>query len=83
MSEGGRSRAVRRAPASPGGLSPEFVETEAAFAALRPRIVRVGDVRSFENVVVPIPPGLDPEAFTTVIVWCERFGPVITAARYH
>jgi hypothetical protein len=63
-------------------LSPEFVETEAAFARLKPRMVRVGDVKTFENFVVAVPPGIDPDAYTTVIVWCETFGEFITAARY-
>lgn len=63
-------------------LSPEFVETEADFARLRPSMVRVGDVKTFENFVVDVPPGVDPAAYTSVIVWCESFGQFITAARY-
>lgn len=63
-------------------LSPEFVETEAAFVRLKPRMVRVGDVKTFENFVVPVPPSVDPDAHTTVIVWCETFSEFITAARY-
>jgi hypothetical protein len=62
-------------------LSPEFVETEDDFNRLKPRMVRVGEVRTFENFIVPIA-GTDPAAFTTVIVWCERFGQFITAAKY-
>jgi hypothetical protein len=31
---------------------------------------------------VPVPAGIDPKAYTTVIVWCESFGQFITAARY-
>lgn len=63
-------------------LSPEFVETEAAFARVRPRMVRVGDVRTFENFVVPVPDNVDPSRYDTVVVWCESFGQFITAARY-
>jgi hypothetical protein len=63
-------------------LSPEFVETEADFKRLKPRMARVGDVRTFENFVVPVPEGVDPKDYTTVIVWCESFGQFITAARY-
>jgi hypothetical protein len=63
-------------------LSPEFVETEAEFARLKPQMVRVGDVRTFENFVVPVPAGIDPARYTTVIVWCESFSQFITAARY-
>ena len=63
-------------------LSPEFVETEADFLRLKPRMVRVGDVKTFDNFLVPLPAGIDPARFTTVIVWCETFGQFITAARY-
>jgi hypothetical protein len=63
-------------------LSPEFVETEADFARLKPRMARVGDVRTFENFVVPVPATIDPGAYNTVIVWCESFSQFITAAKY-
>ena len=63
-------------------LSPEFVETEADFLRLKARMARVGDVKTFENFIVPVPAGIDPQAYTTVIVWCESFGQFITAARY-
>jgi hypothetical protein len=63
-------------------LSPQFVETEADFARLKPTMVRVGDVKTFENFVVPVPEGIDPALYTSVIVWCESFSQFITAARY-
>jgi hypothetical protein len=63
-------------------LSPELVETEADFLRLKPRMVRVGDVKTFENFVVPVPPAIDPAAYSAVVIWCERFGQFITAARY-
>ena len=63
-------------------LSPEFVETEADFVRLKSRMVRVGDVRTFENFVVPVPESIDVSRYTTVIVWCESFGQFITAAKY-
>jgi hypothetical protein len=63
-------------------LSPEFVETEADFTRLKGRMARVGDVKTFENFIVPLPANIDPTAYTTVIVWCESFGQFITAARY-
>lgn len=63
-------------------LSPEFVETEADFQRLKPQMVRVGDVKTFENFLVPVPQGIDPSRFNTVIVWCEAFGQFITAAKY-
>lgn len=63
-------------------LSPEFVETEADFLRLKPRMVRVGEVKTFDNFVVPVPANVDPAAYSAVIVWCERFGQFITAAKY-
>ena len=63
-------------------LSPEFVETEADFNRLRKTMVRIGDVKTFENFLVPVPPGIDLTKYTAVIVWCETFGEFITAAKY-
>jgi hypothetical protein len=63
-------------------LSPAFVETEADFARLKPRMARVGDVKTFENFVVPVPEAIDISRYDTVIVWCETFGQFITAAKY-
>ncbi len=63
-------------------LSPEFVETEADFARLKPAMARVGDVKTFHNFLLPLPASVDPSRYTTVIVWCETFGQFITAAKY-
>ncbi len=63
-------------------LSPEFVETEADFKRLKPQMLRVGDVKTFNNFIVPVPQGVDPAKFSTVIVWCETFSEFITAAKY-
>jgi hypothetical protein len=63
-------------------LSPEFVNSDADFIRLRHVMVRVGDVRTFENFIVPVPQSVDPGSFSTVIVWCETFEQFITAARY-
>lgn len=63
-------------------LSPEFVETEAVFSRLQSSMVRVGDVKTFENFVVEVSPGIDPSNFTSVIVWCESFEQFITSAKY-
>ncbi|HEX2011697.1 MAG TPA: DM13 domain-containing protein [Roseateles sp.] len=63
-------------------LSPEFVETEADFNRLKTTMVRVGDVKTFKNFVVPVPESVDPSRYSAVIVWCETFSQFITAARY-
>ena len=63
-------------------LSPEFVETEAAFNRLKKSMVLVGDVKTFENFVVALPSGIEPSKYAAVVVWCESFGQFITAASY-
>ena len=63
-------------------LSPQFVETEADFHRLKASMVRVGDVKTFRNFLVPIPESIDPERYSAVIIWCETFGQFITAAKY-
>ncbi|RYF53851.1 MAG: hypothetical protein EOO27_25175, partial [Comamonadaceae bacterium] len=62
-------------------LSPEFVETEADFNRLKATMVRVGDVKTFRNFLVPLPASVDPSRFKAVVVWCETFSQFITAAR--
>ncbi|MDJ0926640.1 MAG: DM13 domain-containing protein [Gammaproteobacteria bacterium] len=63
-------------------LSPEFVETEVDFNRLKSSMVRVGDVKTFENFIVTVPNSIDPANYNAVIVWCESFGQFITAASY-
>ena len=63
-------------------LSPEFVETEADFERLKGRMVRVGDVKTFENFLIPLPESVDPARYNAVIIWCESFAQFITAASY-
>ena len=63
-------------------LSPEFIETEAEFKRVKPRMARVADVKTFKNFLVPVPESIDPARYNTVVVWCEAFGQFISAARY-
>ncbi|MFT7686715.1 MAG: hypothetical protein ACI9FB_002061 [Candidatus Azotimanducaceae bacterium] len=63
-------------------LSPAFVETEAEFERIRASMMHIGDVKTFENFIVEVRPGIDLAAFNTVIIWCETFGEFITAAEY-
>ena len=63
-------------------LSPEFLETEADFARVKPKMVRIGEVKTFENFIVQVPESVDTAAYNTVIVWCESFSQFISAAKY-
>jgi hypothetical protein len=63
-------------------FSPQWVETERDFLRLKSTMVEAGDVKTFENFMVSLPPGLDPGDFNTVVVWCESFRQFITAGQY-
>lgn len=63
-------------------LSPQFVETEAEFVRLKASMVRVGEVKTFKNFLVAVPESVDIAQYNTVIIWCEAFGQLITAAKY-
>lgn len=63
-------------------LSPEFVETEAEFEAIKDSMALVGGIKTFDNFIVAVPDDIDISAFNTVVVWCESFGEFITAAQY-
>lgn len=43
---------------------------------------RIGDVKTFENFIVPVPQDVDVARYTTVIVWCETFSMFISSAKY-
>ncbi|MGV3572956.1 MAG: DM13 domain-containing protein [Ramlibacter sp.] len=59
-----------------------FVETNEAFRQARPRALPLGDIRTFDNFIVPVPAGTPLENYDTVVVWCEAFSQFITAAKY-
>lgn len=63
-------------------LSPVFVETEVEFNRLKAQMALVGDVKTFNNFLVQVPPSVNPSEYTSVIVWCETFGEFITSAKY-
>jgi hypothetical protein len=83
----GRQNIVLAGKLAPGPdyklyLSPEYVETEADFLRVKPRMALIGDVRTFESFVVPVPASIDVSGYRAVIVWCESFDRFITAAAY-
>ena len=63
-------------------LVPEFVETAEDFKRLKGRSIAVADVKTFENFIVPLPPGTDVAQYHAVVIWCESFSQFITAAKY-
>ena len=63
-------------------LAPAFVEDEEQFLALKDRAHRIGDIKSFEGFLIDVPRGIDIEAYTSVVIWCETFSEFISAAKY-
>jgi len=63
-------------------LSPEFVEDETGFEALKSRAALIGDIKMFNGMILEVPQGIDVGAYNTVVIWCESFGEFITAAKY-
>jgi hypothetical protein len=63
-------------------LATEFVEDEEQFLAVKSSAQLVGDIKTFEGFLIDVPPAVDIEAYTTVVVWCETFGEFISAAKY-
>ena len=84
--EGGQYFFTLEGSVSPGPdyklyLTPEYVEDEASFLAIKARSVRVADITGFDNFRVDVPMRIDPIQYPAVIIWCERFGEFITAGR--
>lgn len=63
-------------------LVPDFGEDEADFLKLKAQSLRVGDIKTFENLVLPVPGGVDLTRYNTVLIWCETFSEFISAAKY-
>lgn len=62
-------------------LTPEFVEDEAGFLAIKAQSVDIGPVRAFTNFDLAVPPAVEVGDFPALLIWCEAFGEFITAAR--
>ena len=60
-------------------LTPEFVETEAGFEAIKGQSLEIARIKGFENFSYEIPQGLDTSGYGAVVIWCERFGEFITS----
>lgn len=61
-------------------LTPEFVETEAAFLKIKSESAMVGSVKAFKNFSLTVPEGISVADYPALIIWCEAFGQFITAA---
>ena len=63
-------------------LTPEFVETEAAFLAIKKKSVDLGTIKNFDGFVLSHSMALNDAQYTTAVVWCETFGQFITSGQY-
>ena len=63
-------------------LSPEFVETEMDFNRLKPKMVQIGDIKTFDRFALTIPASVEVNDYQAAIVWCETFGQFITSTRF-
>lgn len=63
-------------------LVPAFVENEEQILRLKAQSLRVGDIKTFESFVVPVPDGVAIDRHTTPLVWRETFSEFITATKY-
>lgn len=63
-------------------LTPMLVETEDEFNAIKAQSFKVGPIKTFDNFIIDLPPGVNPADYRALVVWCETFGKFITAASY-
>jgi hypothetical protein len=60
----------------------EFVENEEQFLRIKDNSIFVSDIKSFEDIIVTVPPTVDVTKYRGIVVWCEAFGEFITSAQY-
>lgn len=63
-------------------LVKDYVEHEDEFLPLKAEAALVGDVKTFEGLILDVPDGVDVNEYTTVVIWCEAFSEFITSAKY-
>lgn len=63
-------------------LTKEFVEHEDEFLPVKDTAQYIGDVKTFDGLLLNIPEGVNISDYTSVVIWCEAFGEFITAAKY-
>lgn len=63
-------------------LAPSFVETKEDFKKIKNASLNIGDVKTFDNFMIPVPKNTDFSKYNTIVIWCESFGAFITSAKY-
>ncbi|MGU9961393.1 MAG: DM13 domain-containing protein [Candidatus Puniceispirillales bacterium WSBS_2018_MAG_OTU23] len=60
-------------------LTPKYVETGDDFRAIKAQSVEIARVKGFENFSYEISQNIDINAYSGVVIWCEKFGKYITS----
>jgi hypothetical protein len=63
-------------------LTPLLAADEEEFLAMKAQSAYIGNINTFDNFILSVPENIDPARFAAVVVWCETFGELITAAAY-
>lgn len=63
-------------------LTREHVDTADGFLRIKSASTPVGEIKTFNNFMLPVPTGVDVSAYVGVVIWCESFQRFITSARY-
>ncbi|WP_438957223.1 DM13 domain-containing protein [Cognatiyoonia sp.] len=58
------------------------MEDEARFETIKEAPLNLGKVYIFNWFILDLPARIDFENYSTIVIWCERFGEFITAAQY-
>ncbi|MDA9639598.1 DM13 domain-containing protein [SAR116 cluster bacterium] len=61
-------------------LTPQFVDDEAGFLAIKDSSRQIGPIRAFSNFSLMLPEDVDASRYSAILIWCEAFGEFITAA---
>lgn len=82
-----KNRIVHQGRLAPGPdyklyLTKSFVDTKQGFLAIKQQSLRIADVKTFNGFIVDVPAGVDVDAYSTVVIWCEAFSQFISAAKY-
>ncbi|MGL4861220.1 MAG: DM13 domain-containing protein [Enterobacteriaceae bacterium] len=63
-------------------LTKEQANDKETFLAMKDQAVLIGSLKNFDNFVKKIPEHINPDEYTTVQIWCERFSQFIGSAKY-
>ena len=62
-------------------LTPQYVETEADFLAIKSNSQEIARITGFKNFSYALEDTVDFSKYDSVIIWCERFSQFITSGR--